>query len=489
MRKKQKHFTRLLYGILSLFLIGLAFGSCEAERDITNEKALEKLTIRRCSMKDNSLKSNSKLQKALNQLIDFDFNRNLSLDTNARILYNENTGLFYDDEKGIYIEKDGQESYNFPVIQTDDTENIKNITFTKNNNNEYDVYLVNYDYSKVDVQNFSNEELSQRQIIFHPLVKDGIIYPDILNTIVCTTTTTVVASWVEEHEGFIYYCQTISISTNCEWIGGGGFGPNQGGSVGMGSEVSPLNQENPILAAAVIIDGGDFSSRPPCDILKEQVDNNPIFDNKLDSLKQRVLATNPNPDTYESAILVKRTTAPSGNDNFTYTNFNDNVSITGSTIVNAGMSEWDIAYMHNHPINHVPIFSNIDIVDFFASYNFVRPSRKNEYTSYLVCFNGATYALRMENVNAMTELFTGLNLDTEQGRKDAEKKVSDIFKKHGFNPNQDYTQAMAEDLFIDVMDDALLGGGNGINIYRRDENGWGKLTCGSSGIVQKTDCN
>ena len=83
------------------------------------------------------------------------------------------------------------------------------------------------------------------------------------------------------------------------------------------------------------------------------------------------------------------------------------------------MSVWDIASMHNHPINTVPIFSNVDIVDLFISYNYVRPERKDEYTSYLVCFNGATYALKLENLGSMTQLFQGLNLDTKEGRKAA----------------------------------------------------------------------
>jgi hypothetical protein len=33
MRKKQKHFSQSLFGLLGLFLIGIAFGGCEAERD------------------------------------------------------------------------------------------------------------------------------------------------------------------------------------------------------------------------------------------------------------------------------------------------------------------------------------------------------------------------------------------------------------------------------------------------------------------------
>ncbi|MBD3725431.1 MAG: hypothetical protein IE891_11860 [Flavobacteriaceae bacterium] len=157
----------------------------------------------------------------------------------------------------------------------------------------------------------------------------------------------------------------------------------------------------------------------------------------------------------------------------------------GLMTVNGFVSNFDVASIHNHPVGGIPIFSYADIVNYYDNYNFVTPSRKNEYTDYLVCFNGTTYALRMENVTALNTLFAGLDLGTAQGREDANNKIFEIQKKHGLNTNQIYDQAMAEELFMNVINDEKLGGGTSINLYRKDADGWGKLVKNGTTITKE----
>jgi hypothetical protein len=504
MKKNKTKHIQILPVLIGFFLIGISLWSCDAEQVII-ENTNKGFIIRKCSMKDPELQSNEMLKQANNYIKRQQTNSLLDI-SNSRLVYEEKTGLYYDDEKGIYVSKDGKESYTFPIIQNDENEKIINITFNKNSNNQYDIYLVKYDYSKEDLNHFSKEILSERVVKYQPILKNGIEYPIEVQWVICFTETIVVEVWTEQDiDGTVRVCVSTIETTTCE--SGGGVGPSgsSGPGVGPGNSNGPglsvgnvpgqganpnTQNGNTIITAAVTGSEyeGQIQEKTPCEVLNEQTINNHTFETKLDSLKQRVLSTNPNPDTTETAIAIKKTINFAGNDTITYRYYNENVIANGAVTIKSETDVWDIACMHNHPENTLPIFSNIDIVDLFISYNYVMPQRKNEYTSYLVCFNGATYALRMANLGAFTQLFQGLNLDTPQGRKDAEDLVMKIYKKKGFSKDQTYTQEMAENLFFDVLNDPRMGGGNALGLYRRDETGWGKLTK-SGNSVQKEDCN
>lgn len=122
-----KELSKLLNTLLGLYFISIIFSSCEAEKDFVSKS---NIIIKHCSMKDIALQSNLKLKQAVKQLVSLQVDSN----ANSKVVYDELSGLYYDDEKGIYIKKDGKESYTFPVIQTDNNEKIKNITFNKNIN-------------------------------------------------------------------------------------------------------------------------------------------------------------------------------------------------------------------------------------------------------------------------------------------------------------------------------------------------------------------
>lgn len=230
---------------------------------------------------------------------------------------------------------------------------------------------------------------------------------------------------------------------------------------------------------------GKSTPKPPCEHLKNQSIDNPKISAKIDSLKQRVLPTTPNFDTKETMVNVERF-----NEEYHIFVSNNATTGNGTTNVTGSLSKGDVARIHNHPINTLPIFSHVDIVEHFDSYNFVLGSRKNEFTDYIVCFNNTTYALRMENTQALTVLFEGLDLNTKEGKEKANDEVFEIFQKFGLmkENNPPYTQAMAEELFMNVVNDPKMGGGNGINLYRKDDDGWGKLVkTGNS--IQKVPCN
>lgn len=256
-------------------------------------------------------------------------------------------------------------------------------------------------------------------------------------------------------------------------------GPSGGG---MGSGGNTTNPENPITSTVFTEElyEEDVNDDTPCQTLKKQSIDNAQFAHKLDSLKQRVLSSNPNHDTTETLVNISRS-----GDDYSY-KVSGSVSFGGGlTTVGGNVSNRDVASIHNHPEGNIPIFSYVDIVNYYDNYNFVLPSRKNEYTDYLVCFNGTTYALRMENLTALNTLFAGLDLGTAQGRKDAEKEIEKIQKKHGLNTDQIYDQAMAEELFMNVIYDEKLGGGTSINLYRKDADGWGKLVKNGTTITKE----
>lgn len=233
-------------------------------------------------MKDANLQSDIKLKQAVNQLKNVKAN-SLHSNANARLVYDDGLGLFYDDEKGIYVSKDGKESFNFPIIQLNNNEKVENITFNKNANNEYDIYLVKYDYTKEDVKNFSIEVLAEREVKYQALLKDGVVYPVEAQWFICVDTVTT-TTYYEYHPGegenggdIIIACISVSASTGCIYgwdnSGGGDGGGGNGGNGGGGGDGTnppytnppPTNaNENPdgtIITAAVIDMENNY---PPC---------------------------------------------------------------------------------------------------------------------------------------------------------------------------------------------------------------------------------
>lgn len=298
-----------------------------------------------------------------------------------------------------------------------------------------------------------------------------------------------------------YYCGCTSsscpvlVNANCSltYVGGGGGGyevpPGDGGGGGSGSGGTGDGNDgaigddgDPLYPIIPLEPFEDEDKRTPCEILKRQSIDNVEFGVELDSLRQRVLTTNPSRDTTETAINVERVGGQ-----YKYTASTATGSGNGIVTVQGKVTNLDVTCMHNHPENTLPIFSYKDIITHYESYSFVSNFRKNEYTSYLVCYNNSTYALRIENTAALNNFFTRYDLNTAQGKMDAENAVLKIFEDYDLNTNQTYTQSMAEELFMKVICDARMGGGSSVNLYRKDSDGWGKLVKNGN-VIEKEPC-
>ncbi|MGI9652456.1 hypothetical protein [Chryseobacterium sp. RLHN22] len=88
----------------------------------------------------------------------------------------------------------------------------------------------------------------------------------------------------------------------------------------------------------------------------------------------------------------------------------------------------------------------------------------------------------------MATLFAGLDLDTDQGKYDAKEKIRKIYDEYGQIKPEAFMKAGAEKLLMNVLSDPRMGSGNGIQIYRKDGDVWGKLKWDSAKNVIKENC-
>jgi len=172
----------------------------------------------------------------------------------------------------------------------------------------------------------------------------------------------------------------------------------------------------------------------------------------------------------------------------TYQTFKQPPGSSGLT-VSGQVHSYDIANIHNHPKKGIPIFSPDDLVSFYRSYNYVAPFRKNAYTFYVVCANGTTYAMRMEDTSALDAFFAGIDLSTDVGKKRAEKSVNTVFEEIGkMDTRLDYTPDMAEKMFLKSLKSPELGSGNSLSLYQQESGVWKKLTLNPDESINKTPC-
>ncbi|MFV5687457.1 hypothetical protein ACM55M_02390 [Flavobacterium sp. ZT3R25] len=135
---------KFLARFLSLIIM-MTFLSCEKdlyEDAIQQKKELNTNTV---SLRELSKKDNEKLFKAVDNL-------NLK---NENILskkrYNKKSDFYFDDTNGKeIISVDGHKSYTFQIYNKDANKKIENVLFTENENGEYDVFKVKYDFNEED---------------------------------------------------------------------------------------------------------------------------------------------------------------------------------------------------------------------------------------------------------------------------------------------------------------------------------------------------
>ncbi|MEC3876907.1 hypothetical protein, partial [Chryseobacterium salviniae] len=220
-----------------------------------------------------------------------------------------------------------------------------------------------------------------------------------------------------------------------------------------------------------------------CERLKEKTDD-AAFKHKMDSIKNRV--TKPNPDLHETSVIVEKY---KGKISYSITQSQANFQADGTKRNYNMQSNYDVAGLHNHPPGGIPIFSYPDLVTFYDHYKNLVPFRKNEFSMFLVCFNGTSYALRMQDITALDVLFDGMDLNTKEGKALAEDKVREIYRKDGgLNTKQNYTADMSEKMLMKVLNTKDFGNGNSIFLYQYEGNQWKKLLQNPDGTIQKIPC-
>ncbi|MGO4709578.1 hypothetical protein AB4Y90_10770, partial [Chryseobacterium sp. 2TAF14] len=220
-----------------------------------------------------------------------------------------------------------------------------------------------------------------------------------------------------------------------------------------------------------------------CERLKEKTDD-ALFKHRMDSLKLRV--TQQNPDPHETSITVEKY---KGKITYSIAQSPPYFQADGTKSVINTQSNHDVAGLHNHCPGGIPIFSYPDLVSFYDHYKFLVPFRKNEFSMFLVTFKGTSYALRMQDITVLDTLFQGMDLNTKEGKKLAEKKVREIYETYGgLNTNQTYTVDMAEKMLMKVLNTEKFGNGNSVFLYQYIDNQWKKLTLNPDGTIQKIPC-
>ena len=161
----KNYFKNTLKFAISIFVLSLFFTNCEKEAIQVEEPLVElapqptKFSMKRI-YKD-KIQRNAKLNSRLNLL-----NTKLKPSFTNKIVakgdkYIKDYNFTIDTESATYIEEGNYHSYTFPIKQSGD-ENIKNVLFTLNQENEYDAFLVVYDYSLDDLNVLGKEELSEK---------------------------------------------------------------------------------------------------------------------------------------------------------------------------------------------------------------------------------------------------------------------------------------------------------------------------------------
>ncbi|SDM33978.1 hypothetical protein [Chryseobacterium taihuense] len=518
-----------------MFLVGVSAFSCRTE-DFHNEEEAHGSTQFRLTTQRISLSEAKHKAKLLTELKEAEgkFKAFSKANAQGRII-NYANGVSIDTDQVTYIENGPNfHTYTFHLTRQNvlPTDPVENLVLFPTTDGTYKELLVSYALSVTEKETLKNGgfvdtkgKMSITELAagtYNPLSKGMTACGwQEENTFVTVCSENQHGMWNTEswgscsadrkpgwHTTMVYRCDFIYTGNETggtDWWSGPGGGTDNGG----GGEPCPTCPTDPtqqpcngngvstgLIDPNTNIGEGGCAGIPtvvempdnkrPCDILKDN-DNIPKIKNKIDSLRN--LVTKTPADTTETMVTIKKSF-----ENYIANVSNQQNSVGVGTIGAVGeMSDLDVADIHNHPPqNNMPIFSFNDLLSFYDSYTYVKPSRKSVYTSYLVNFNGTTYALRMSDVSALDILFAGLNIGTANAtaanKETARKEIKDLYKKYGYKDTETYNQVQSEKIFLKVLNDPKFGGGNSIQVYRKDGDKWGKLKIDNNGTVSKDDC-
>ncbi|NDP26601.1 MAG: hypothetical protein GZ087_04120 [Flavobacterium sp.] len=141
------------FRFLSLIILLLILSNCQVEENSVIKNTSLKYNIK--NLTQNEIATNLKIVENINAL-----SKNKNNAIGKTIPYNE-LGFTIRTDFAKYIEKGEYNSYTFSTVQKY-SENIKNVLFSKNENGEYDAFLVEYNYNKQELLNSSPDKLIEK---------------------------------------------------------------------------------------------------------------------------------------------------------------------------------------------------------------------------------------------------------------------------------------------------------------------------------------
>jgi hypothetical protein len=225
----KKQLKKMLNVALLLSLIILS--SCE--KDLYDEAIVQDkkgISTKRISLKELDSKTNAELFKAASRV------KNKVENLAGRMVYDSIYDFYFDDEKGIYLNKDGKESYTFPIYRKNSDDKIENIIFNEKDNGEFDILLSKYDIKREDLEGLTVEELNSTLIEYTALF-DG--NRSLAPQLVCVDTESYQlvsdnAGGIPTQQPLMHY-EWVTTGSYCFWTGG------PGGGGGGGYEESTTN--------------------------------------------------------------------------------------------------------------------------------------------------------------------------------------------------------------------------------------------------------
>ncbi|NBL64572.1 hypothetical protein GV828_05080 [Flavobacterium sp. NST-5] len=398
---------------------------------------------------------------------------------------------------GIYLKKEDYESYTFKII-TPPNEKLNNLVFSKNENGEFDLFRIEYDFTEEEFSYLTQSELNNKKTKYYPLEIDQ-TNARVHMEIVCVefwvldytingqgeSYTSGVPTWVLEAS----YCESVMINTN-DGGGGGGFGTNNpgnsnnpGGSSGGGGAYGPGNP--PIITPPVSTKPSYNDQTSNCNRLKFLIKSRKNGDPPSPNIKPKLqaLRSQLNPER-ELGFRLKKT----GNQ---YTN--PDIPITNTTGKSVSFRTGLEIYgaVHTHPtIGADPMFSWGDVYGLSKIYEETASENKTSVVLILVCQdkegNQKIYAIKINDFDALKQ-----KLDDDL----AEAEGNSFWQKKRWIHINKYTPLFQESDHNHVRAFLNYFGGN-ISLYEinNDFTNWSKLdminpdsVCCSE--ITKTNCN
>ena len=420
---KQKN--SLLFSIIFVCFLKL-LTSCEAEKNFTKDN---KIIIKKCTMKDLNLSSDIKLNEAANYLKKLQ-TKNLKDNSNAKLVYDEKSGLYLDDEKGIYLSSEGKESYTFPVISSNITEKIKNITFNKNNNNEYDIYIVMYDFTKEDLNNYTKEVLAERDINFQALLKNGIEYPVEAQWFICFYTEALTEAPIDHGDltgNFGHEFTWVTISSACfsgTDISGGSSSSSANSNEGDNND----SGAGGVLTSAVVDNEAVLPTVTdnPCKALADlSLPNSGDIKPEIDMLKTKLN------ETVEFGVEVEKSPYPNTDGTYNYPKTEKESDESNHVEISTG--GFIIGAAHSHPANityAIPSYGDLKWLEICVSN--VPPIRQKHVFTMIVCKDAfgtvSVYGIKIKDILSFRSKVNAIWDSAKYSGKSVEQKQDEISK-------------------------------------------------------------